>query len=316
MNDKGASQSDPQHRDADAQDLLGMSLPARTRRLLDLYDLRPRKSLSQNFLVDAAAADALAQAVGQHCGPDAMVVEIGAGLGALTVPLAELGRAVAAFETDPRLIPPLQLLTAQFPNVRIIHADITEQDLAGFAAGRQLAAVGNLPYHLTGLLLRALMEVGYCCDVIVVTVQAEVADRVTAAPGEEQYGMLSVFAHYYLELIETPRRLGPSAFVPRPDVDSVALILHPLPNPAENAGGLNRRQEQALFSTIKAAFAHRRKTLRNSLAASAHLDMAKDGLDGALAAAGIDGGRRGEELGIEDFVRLALAVDEAQQGRA
>ncbi len=293
---------------AEVEKLLKMPLRARTRRLLGLFDLRPRKSLSQNFLIDDAAADALAQAANEHSNPDTLMIEIGAGLGALTVPLANPGRELVAFETDKHLIPPLQLLTEPFPNVAVRHCDITEEDLGNFAPGRRLAVVGNLPYHITGLLLRALMEIGHRCDILIVTVQTEVAERLVAGPGDEQYGVLSVFADYYLECIETLRRLGPGAFLPRPDVDSLALALQPRPDPAE-AAGLNSQQEELLFRTIKAAFAHRRKTLRNSIAMSHHLDITKSELDEALADTGIDGGRRGEELDVQDFVRLVVTID-------
>ncbi len=303
----------PQPPGATASDLLEMPLKARTRRLLQLFDLRPRKSLSQNFLIDDAAADALAQAVDRYTEPDTLIIEIGAGLGALTVPLANLGRELAGFETDKHLIPPLQLLTEPFPNVAVRHCDITKEDLGNFAPGRRLAVVGNLPYHITGLLLRRLMEIGHRCDIIIVTVQTEVAERLVAGPGDEQYGVLSVFADYYLGRVEMLRRLGPGAFLPRPDVDSAALALHPLPDPAE-AAGLNSQQEELLFRTIKAAFAHRRKTLRNSMAMSHHLDITKSELDEALADAGVDGGRRGEELAVQDFVRLAAAIHSVMEG--
>lgn len=293
---------------ADVEDLLAMSLAGRTRLLLKLYGLRPRRSLSQNFLVNEAAAETMARAVGEHSGPETLIVEIGAGLGALTVPLARLKRDLIAFETDGHLVPALELLLSAFANATVKHADITKEALGELAPGRRLAVAGNLPYHITGLLLRSLMEIGHRCDVIVVTVQAEVAERLRARAGDEQYGILSVCAAYYLERIAKLQTLGPSAFMPRPEVTSTALVLQPRRDPAAAAGGLTPAQEALLMRTIKAAFGHRRKTLRNAMAMSEHLDIAKDQLDCVLAEAGIDGSRRGEVLDLVDFVRLAIAI--------
>ncbi len=317
VSDSSASASEGEaatERAAEVGELLALSLPARTRRLLQLYHLRPRKALSQNFLIDAALAEVLAQAVDRYAGPEALIVEIGAGLGALTVPLAKLARQLIACEIDRHLIPALELLTSPFGNVTVRRCDISKEDLSVLAPGRRLAIVGNLPYHLSGLLLRGLMELGHCCDIIIVTVQAEVAERLLAGPGDDQYGVMSVFAAYYLSRVEVLQRLGPGAFLPRPEVHSTALALHPLPEPAE-AAGLPPQQEQLLFLTIKAAFAHRRKTLRNSLAMSSHLDITKSDLDAALAKASLDGSRRGEELGLADLVRLAVAIQSVTEGR-
>jgi len=300
---------------ADVDDLLAMSPAARTRLLLKLYDLRPRRTLSQNFLVNEAAAEAIAQAIDVHSGSETLIVEIGARLGALTIPLARLNRDLIAFETDEHLVTALDLLLKAFPDVTLKHADITKEPLEKLAPDRRLAVVGNLPYHITGLLLQSLMELGHRCDVIVVTVQAEVAQRLAARAGDEQYGILSICAAYYLERVATLQMLGPDAFMPQPDVSSVALVLQPRCSPTAAAGGLTPAQERLLLSTVKAGFAHRRKTLRNSMAMSNHLDITKDQLDQALAEAGIDGDRRGESLELDDFVKLALAVERVTEAR-
>ena len=195
-----------------------------------------------------------------------------------------------------------------FGNARLEHADITQVDLADLTPGRRLAIAGNLPYHLTGLILRSIMEIGHRCDVAVVTVQAEVGARLSAKPGDDAYGVLSVFAAYYLERVEMVRKLGPGVFLPRPDVDSVALALLPRAAPAHAAGALTPSQELVLLDVIRAGFGHRRKTLRNSLATSPLLSIDKRAVGRALAGAGVDAGRRAEQLPLEAFVRIAIGI--------
>ena len=311
--------SDSRHRrEADleaATQLLDMPLAARTRALLARYDLRPRKSLSQNFLVDQAAVDAIVSTATEYTDPDSVIVEIGAGLGALTVPLARTGRRLIAYETDPMLIRPLRLLTAPFSDATIMHRDITEEDLATVTPGHRLAVVGNLPYHLSGLLLRRIMEIGHRCDVAIVTVQAEVGQRLRASAGDSQYGLLSVFARYYLESVEPLRRIGPGAFLPPPQVSSMALALHPRHDPAADAGNLAASQECLLFDLIRAAFGHRRKTLRRSLLTSEHLGLSPDILEEALSISAVDGSLRAEQLDLHLFVRLARALYDIREIR-
>ncbi len=296
--------------------LLRMPLRERTQTLLGCFDLRPRRSLSQNFLISDTAASKLADAVTGAAGPDTSIIEIGAGLGALTVPLAQSPHELVAFETDPHLVPVLRLLLEPFGNVRIEHADITQVELADLAPGRRLAIAGNLPYHLTGLILRSIMEIGHRCDVAVITVQAEVGDRLIAKPGDDSYGVLSVFAAYYLERVEVVRRLGPGVFLPRPEVDSIALALSPRRAPAQAAGALTPEQEQLLLEVIRAGFGHRRKTLRNSLATSPLLSADKRAVGRALAAAGVDAGCRAEQLPLEVFVRIAIEIARDQEARS
>ncbi len=302
MTDAGARDAQP------AAALLEMPLQARTGALLDRFNLRPRRALSQNFLIDDAVAKALASVALSGAQPESAVIEIGAGLGALTVPLAQSGRELVAFETDPHLIAALRYLLESFDRVRLEHADVTEVDLAALEPGRRLALAGNLPYHLTGLLLRSIMEIGHRCDVAMVTVQAEVGDRLSAGPGDDAYGVLSVFATYYMERIERVRRLRPGVFLPRPDVDSVALALYPRANPAGAAGDLTVEQQTMLPSVIRAAFGHRRKTLRNSLLTSPLLQIDRQALARALATAGVDGEHRAEQLPLEAFISIARAL--------
>ncbi|MFP3903362.1 MAG: 16S rRNA (adenine(1518)-N(6)/adenine(1519)-N(6))-dimethyltransferase RsmA [Armatimonadota bacterium] len=284
--------------------LLQMPLEVRTRELMRLYDIRPRRSLSQNFLTAEGAVDQIVSTLLQAASADACHIEIGAGLGALTVPLAQSGRQVVAFETDEALIEPLTLLMRPFENVAVRHADVTEVNLGSLASDRALAIVGNLPYHLSGLLLRQLMEAGRGCEVIVVTAQTEVAERLAAGPGEEQYGMLSVFAAYYLADIAPICDIGPGAFHPQPTVDSTALRLTPVQRGEEFPGGRPPEQRPMLAETIRAAFGHRRKTLRNALALGLQ-QVEKSDITEALLAADVDSSLRAEKLDIHDFSRIA-----------
>lgn len=303
------------HSNLSATVLLELSLLARTKRLLNSYDLRPRKALSQNFLINDETAEALAESVTGACAPDTLLIEIGAGLGALTVPLARSGRDLIAYETDQHLIQPLETLMSAFPQVSIRHQDITEEDLGTVQPGRRLAIAGNLPYHLTGLLLRRMMEVGHRCDICMATMQAEVADRLIAKPGDDEYGILTVFADYYLEQVRVIRRLRPGVFMPPPSVDSIAVTLHPRTNPAEHFG-LSRNGEAALIETIRAAFGHRRKTVRNSMTSSPHITLGKREIKAALDASGVDGTARAETLGIDEFIRIAAQIAEFRAGDA
>ncbi len=298
--------ADSQNSEEHAERLLKMPLEARTRELMEAYDIRPRRSLSQNFLIAEGAVDQIVSAVLKTASKDSRYVEIGAGLGALTVPLAQSGREVVAFETDEALIEPIRLLMTPFENAEVRHADVTEVDLRSVARSQPLALAifGNLPYHLSGLLLRQLMEAGRRCEVIVVTVQTEVAERLVAGPGDDQYGVLSVFTAYYLADIATVCNIGPGAFYPQPTVGSTAVRLTPVRKPEEFPGGRPPEQRPMLSETIRAAFGHRRKTLRNSLALGLR-QMEKSDITEALLAAGVDPSLRAEKLDIHNFSRIA-----------
>jgi len=258
--------------------------------------LIPKKSFGQNFLADPGVAHRIAELVTPDGG--GTVVEIGAGLGALTEPLLAHAAKVLAIERDRDLCPILRDAFADLiakGKLEIIEADAKKIDFGVlFASGpwpRVLA--GNLPYQLTGPLLERTTAIALEIDRAVFMVQAEVAERLTALPGSEAYGALTVFVSAAFDVVR-PMNVGRGAFRPRPSVDSAVIVLTPL-RPA-------RAMETDRFrETVRAAFAQRRKTLRN---AWSKLGTAAE-VEARARFAGIDLGRRGETLSVEEFARFA-----------
>lgn len=280
--------------------LLEMSLAARTRALLARYDLRPVKGLGQSFLVDENLADKLARlALDER--PET-VLEIGAGLGALTVPLARAGIRVVAYEKDPKLEAPLRALLRGFAHVQLEIADFLEADLAPHA-GPRTVAVGNLPYYVTSPMLEKLLLTRPSLGAIIVTVQREVAERLLAAPGTREYGSLTAFCAYHVRSLEQVARLGPEAFHPRPAVWSAAVRMAPRREPPEGV-----RSPTHFFAALRAAFGYRRKTLRRSLMTARETALDREGAEAVLSAAGIAPDRRGDTLDFEELIALGNAL--------
>jgi 16S rRNA (adenine1518-N6/adenine1519-N6)-dimethyltransferase len=258
--------------------------------------LDPKKSLGQNFTVEPAVLQRMADAA--DLGPDDAVLEIGAGLGALTDVLAARARRVVAVEIDGRFIPHLRRRYAAQPHVEIVHGDILELDLANLMGADTAAysAVGNLPYYITSPILRHLLEHPAPPRLMVLTMQREVAERVTAAPG--QMSLLAVSVQFY----GTPRavaRLKPGHFYPPPDVESAIVRIDPHP------GGPLLPPEQAarFFQIARAGFSQPRKQIKNSLASALSLDA--DSVVHWLTAAGIAPARRAETLSLAEWLALA-----------
>lgn len=288
-------------------ELRALSPSQRTRRLCSEYGLRAVKSLGQNFLTDDNVARKIAAAA-LELSPS-HIIEIGPGLGALTVHLASGGVPVAAFEKDPKLQAPLEALLDGLGNVRLVMGDFLSADLGEYASA-SLVAVGNLPYYITTPILERLFELEPPPMALVLTMQREVGERLRARPGTSDYGSLSVYAAYCLEGLEEVCRLGPGVFSPEPQVQSVALRLTPRRRPPEAV--ISRPH---LFSVVRAAFGYRRKTLRNALAQAPGVALDGPGAEALLVSAAIDPGCRGETLSLEQFIALgnALAVREGMR---
>ncbi len=258
---------------------------------------RPKKALGQNFLRDARLARAIAELAAPAGGT---VLEIGPGLGALTGPLLERGARVVALERDAGLV---RLLAESFAGpvadgtLDVREADATEVDWAATLAGAPgpLALAGNLPYSVTGLLLRRATAAAPFVDRAAFMVQREVADRMAAAPGSKTYGALTVFiqAAFAVERAFVAR---PGAFWPAPAIDSAVVRLTPLRPP--------RAVETPAFSlAVSRAFGQRRKTLRNAWRGL--YGWPDDALAAACRAAGVDLEARGETLPVEAFDAVA-----------
>ena len=255
--------------------------------LLERHGVTPRKALGQHFVIDPSVIAKLVAIAG--VGPGDLVVEIGAGTGTLTRALAATGAIVRAYEVDERLAPVLAEVLAPYPVTEVVIADVARRDLAAELSGGPWALVANLPYHVGTPLVLDLLRRAPQVATYAVMVQREVADRLAAAPGSKLYGLPSVVAALYGRGAETVTRLPPDVFYPRPRVDSALVVLErraEVPAAAGVAAGL-----------AAVAFGQRRKMVRNSLAGRVPV--------GDLERAGIDPAARAEQLGAEDYLRLA-----------
>lgn len=266
--------------------------------VLARHRLSAKRHYSQNFLVSEATVRGIAMAVGLV--PGERCVELGPGLGTLTGALIASGAEVIGLERDPDMLHVLRDEFASAANFRVQDGDAGSVDLGSFrdpGGERRVVVVGNLPYAITGMIARNLVEQHRAIDRVVVMVQREVAERWLALPGERPYGAPSVFlsAVYDIDhVLDVPR----GAFHPAPKVESAVVRLTPREVP-------RAEETPQLQAVVKAAFHQRRKTLRNALR-SLFPDTAE--LDAALAAAEIDGQRRGETLSVEEFARLGALL--------
>jgi 16S rRNA (adenine1518-N6/adenine1519-N6)-dimethyltransferase len=275
---------------------------ASARELLKRHGLLPKKSLGQNFLVDPHVQERIVAAA--EVQDTDVVVEIGAGLGALTARLAALAKKVIAIDRDAHLVPILRSELADRPNLEIVLGDALEFDLgqAARAAGQPLVVVGNLPYVVTSPVLFATIEAaqgGQVVDRAIFMVQKEFAQRMLAPPGSRTYGRLSVMVQQAASA-EILFHVGAGAFLPPPAVTSTVIRLRPRAQP------LAAVRDAGLFArVVREAFGARRKMLRRALEPGFGVRAAA-----ALEAAGIAGTRRAEELAVADFARLANALAE------
>ena len=271
--------------------------------LLGRHGFRFSKSMGQNFLIQGWVPQDIADASGadQTCG----VLEIGPGIGPLTVQLAQRAGKVAAIELDRDLLPILEETLSPFDNVTVIPGDAMKLDLATLAAEQfpslTPVACANLPYNITTPVITALIEAG-CFASITVMIQREVAKRICASPGTADYGAFSLFCQYHTVpeyLFEVP----PDCFLPAPKVTSAVIRLVPRTEPVQTLAS-----EELFFRVVRASFAQRRKTLLNGLSAAFGDRLGKDALRQAITQAGLPEGVRGERLGIPEFARLAHAI--------
>jgi len=274
-----------------------MSYPdART--LLRKYGLRAKKTWGQNFLVDERVLDSIVRESG--CGEGDTVVEIGAGLGTLTVKLALAAGRVIAVERDRDMAAILRAELRGNERVTVAEANALTFDYAAVAASSPAPpiVVGNLPYQIASPILFRLLEARAHLRRLVVMLQAEMAERIVAAPSTPEYGALTVM----VRMVGEPRiafRVPPHCFHPAPRVASAVLRIEPLPEPRAPI-----TDDGWFHDVVHAAFGQRRKTLRNALRTIAD----PEAIDAALADAGIDGQLRGETLDVAAFARLSEAL--------
>lgn len=274
-----------------------------TRSRLREWQLTPHKELGQNFLVDQSVlAQILAAA---EISATDRVLEIGPGLGTLTQALAKRTQQVVAVELDRQLVAILHDQLQTFPNVQIVFGDILALDIAGLLAasgslGCAYKVVANIPYNITSAVLRHLLEASIRPQLIVLMVQKEVAQRITAGPGD--MSLLSVSVQFY----GRPRlmhRVPARAFYPVPKVDSAIIRIDPHPQLP-----LAPEEIELFFTVVRAGFGQRRKQLHNSLVHG--LAISAESVAGALEHAGVDGERRAQTLGVPEWVALYRALQD------
>ena len=270
--------------------------------LLDRYGLRAKKSFGQNFLISDRALRAIADA--SVSSDMDWVVEIGAGLGTLTARLAERLTAgkLIALEQDPDMIRVLKAELGEVDNLEIEQVDAMKYDLRMVhrMVGEPIIVCGNLPYHISSQLMFKVVDARDIVKFAVFMIQKEMADRIVAKPGTKEYGAIGVMLRTYCD-ITTVIKVGAGSFLPPPKIDSTVIKMTPL------AGGQSRvpiADHKHYSKVVHAAFGQRRKTLRNAIRAV----WPEDATDAALAAAKIDGQRRGETLDIAEFGLLAAGL--------
>ena len=256
-----------------------------------------RRALGQHFLRDPGIARAIVDLAAPTRSD--LVLEIGPGEGALTGELERRAGRVLALEVDPGLATRLR---PRFPRAEIVEADARTWDFGATErpAGGRALVVGNLPYSVGKPILTALVAARGAIDLMVLMLQREVADRVAAAPGGRTYGSLSVLTQLYCD-VRVELRVPPGAFRPPPKVDSAVIRLTPLRTPRVAVA-----DERRFHVVVRAAFAQRRKTLANALAAG--LGLPSEAIRAAAERAGIDPSRRAETLNIIDFAALAARL--------
>jgi 16S rRNA (adenine1518-N6/adenine1519-N6)-dimethyltransferase len=271
------------------------------RKALASAGIRPRKRYGQNFLVNASAARQIARLAVAGVAPETQVLEIGAGTGALTLALTQEKAQLTALEIDPRLV---ELLRARddLAGTQIVEGDALTFDYRAWAGDRPWVVAGNLPYNIATPVIMRLIEMDDGPDSLTVTIQKDVAARLTAAPGTSEYGSLSVAVQFAMH-VDVALTLAPNSFFPAPKVRSSVVRLarrdHPEVTPRDIA---------IFWKVVRGAFAYRRKTLVNSLALALDTDRATIGR--ALERSNLSPELRGERLDLGDFARLADALAE------
>ncbi len=261
------------------------------------YGLFPKKRLGQHFLVDPNILDKVIRAA--EVGKQDVVLEIGPGLGGMTLGLSREAKKVIAVEIDPKLVAILKEKTKEHRNVEVVKSDILKMDFEHFLKkeGRPVKVVANLPYQISTPLLFRFVESREVFSAFTLMLQKEVAQRMAAPPGGKEYGPLSIFVQLSLD-VSIRFFIKPSAFFPPPKVESAVVQLVWKEKPMIQAN-----EEEWFRRVVKACFGYRRKTLINALR---HSELSVPGsVESRMEQAGIDPRRRPETLTIPEFAKLA-----------
>ncbi|MCR8645875.1 16S rRNA (adenine(1518)-N(6)/adenine(1519)-N(6))-dimethyltransferase RsmA [Paenibacillus sp. N1-5-1-14] len=280
----------------------GVGTPSRTNQILKKYGLVMKKSLGQNFLTDPNILRKIVNAAGLSSSKGAL--EIGPGIGALTQPLAQTAGKVVALEIDQRLLPILEETLEPYPNASVVHGDVLKQDLSGifeehFKDVDSVSVVANLPYYITTPIIMKLLEEKLPLENIVVMIQKEVAERMSAKPGGKEYGSLSIAVQYYCD-VEIVCIVPRTVFVPAPNVDSAVIKLTLRGKPPVEV-----EDEDFFFDVVQSSFTQRRKTIYNNLGARFFSKETKKELEAILLSSGIEPNRRAETVSISEYADLS-----------
>jgi 16S rRNA (adenine1518-N6/adenine1519-N6)-dimethyltransferase len=278
--------------------------------------IAPQRRLGQNFLIDLNIHDVIVRAA--DVGPGDVILEVGPGTGALTALMASRGATVVAVDLDPAMAKLTSEAVAGLSGVRVLHrdalagkhelnAEVLDVVRSGLAGGpdRRLKLVANLPYNVaTPLIVNLLVHPELCPALMVVTIQRELADRLTAPPSTAAYGAVSVVVQALAE-VSIVRGLPPSVFWPRPKVDSAVVAIRPDPARSARVGDVDW-----FHQIVRQVFLHRRKYIRHVLAGLWRDEWTKAEVDTWLESQGLSGQLRAETIGTEEFIVLAHALHE------
>lgn len=259
--------------------------------------IKPKKSLGQNFLIDKNIANFILDTA--DLTKDDTILEIGAGRGILTLPLTQRVKRVIALEIDRRLCEYLEKYLANYKNIEIINADALEFRYEDLEIYKKVKVVANLPYYISTPVLLRLIEARRVLKSITVMLQKEVGERIVAVPGNKNYGSLSIAVQYYCQT-ELVQAVSRTVFYPRPKVDSTIVKFTILDEPVVKVN-----DEKVFFKLVRAAFAQRRKTLKNNLKSDKSLNFGEELILKAFQNIGIETNRRGETLSLEEFAKLS-----------
>ena len=281
-----------------------MSSLEETRYILKKYNIKANKRLGQNFLINDNVIESIVKAA--EVTEENLIIEIGPGLGTLTSKLLEKAGKVIAVELDKNMIKILEDRFKLYKNFYLINEDILKIDLKELIASnlnnlKKVKIVANLPYYITTPIIMKLLEDKLAIDSITVMVQKEVADRITARPGDKLSGAITYSVNYYAEA-EKVILVGKESFIPSPEVDSEVIKLNILKEPPVKV-----ENEETFFKIIKASFMQRRKTLQNALTNSG-IVADKEAIRKIFDKMKLKPDIRGEKLTIEEFARLANLI--------
>ena len=282
-----------------------------SKELFNKYNIKPTKSLGQNFLIDNLALNSIVDAL--NIKENDIVIEIGAGMGALSKRIAKNAKKFITIEIDKHLIPPLNEVLKEYPQVKIINADFLElcieREINNYLKHMPdtIKIVGNLPYYITTPIIMKLLELDVNINAIVVMVQKEVVNRMIAKPGTNEYGPLAIALQYFSNpeiLFDVP----PHCFFPKPKVSSTVVRFTGYKRYDNSA--LKVHNKKLFIEVVKASFAQRRKTLINSLTNSNLFSLDKEAIKNIINKLEIDENIRGEALSLAQFIQLTNTIED------